>query len=66
MFLGVARRLPRHRAGLSLAESIGDETTTRNFSYTENQAKFVLAIIGLLVIGLILTALLYGLDVFAD
>jgi hypothetical protein len=36
------------------------------FPYTENQAKFVLAIIGLLVIGLIFTALLYGLDVFAD
>ena len=36
------------------------------FPYTENQAKFVLAVIGLLLIGLIITALLYGLKVFAE
>ena len=30
------------------------------FPYTESQAKLVLAVIGLLVIGLIITALLYG------
>jgi hypothetical protein len=36
------------------------------FPYTENQAKLVLAVIGLLVVGLIITALLYGLKVFAE
>ena len=56
--------------GASYVDAWGEPTRMKTpfevFPYTEKQAKFALAVIGLLLIGLIITALLYGLKVFAE